>query len=91
MRFQTSHSEANTLANDPVTFNQEHLNLRIGELETLVFQQREQILGLQDHNANLQTQLNDKIEENKHKLELYEVRNHNLQELNQKYQDAAAH
>lgn len=35
-------------------------------------------------------QLNDRIEENKHKLELYEVRTHNLQELNQKYQEAAA-
>ena len=53
MRFQTSHSEVNTLGGDPNTFAQDHLQLRIGELETLVFQQREQLLTLQDHNSNL--------------------------------------
>ena len=37
MRFQTSHSEANTLGGDAQVFAQEHLQLRIGELETLVF------------------------------------------------------
>ena len=61
----------------------------MGELETLVFQQREHIIELQDHNAGLKLQLDEKLEENRHKMELYELRNHNLQELNKKYQEAA--
>ena len=61
----------------------------MAELETLVFQQREHILELQDHNAGLKHQLEEKIEENKTKIELYELRNHNLQELNKKYQEAS--
>ena len=38
MRFQTSHSEVNTLGGDATVFAQEHLSLRVAELETLVFQ-----------------------------------------------------
>ena len=79
----------NTAGGDASAFQNEHLQLRIGELETLVFQQREQILQLQDQNGTLKTQLEEQIEENKHKLELYELRNHNLQELNKKYQEEA--
>lgn len=79
----------NTAGGDASAFHNEHLQLRIGELETLVFQQREQILQLQDQNGTLKTQLEEQIDENKHKLELYELRNHNLQELNKKYQEEA--
>lgn len=46
-------------------------------------------MELQDHNAGLKHQLDEKIEENRTKMELYELRNHNLQELNRKYQGAS--
>ena len=84
MKFQTSQSEQT--GTEPEQFESNHLNLRIGELETIIFQQREQILQLQDETTTLRNCLEETNHEKHNKLELYELRNQNLQELNRKYE-----
>ena len=84
MRFQTSQSEVT--ATEPQQFENNHLQIRIGELETVIFQQREQILSLQDEAATLKNQLGEVNQDKINKIELYELRNKNLLELNKKYE-----
>ena len=84
MRFQTSQSEVT--ATEPQQFENNHLQIRIGELETVIFQQREQILSLQDESATLKNQLGEVNQDKINKIELYELRNKNLLELNKKYE-----
>ena len=86
LKFHTSQSEAQTINVDPGQFAKDHLELRVGELETVIFQQREQILSLKDECIVLKRQMEESQGGNKDQMALLEMRNKNLMELNRKHE-----
>lgn len=65
--------------------------MRLAQLEQVIFQQREQILNLQEDCTKLRHTVDEKDQQMKGKLELHELRNKNLSELNKKYMEESQH
>jgi hypothetical protein len=63
------------------------LQLRVGELESVIYRQHEELVKFEEVNVDLDRQLNEQRTNEQNKNDLLELRGRNLEEMNKKYEE----
>ena len=87
LKFPTVPSGSNLQTQEDADYSSyDHHSARIGQLEAVIYQQKDQLIKLEEEAVVLKDSIDQKNRESEHKLELLTLRNQNLQELNQKHE-----